>query len=346
MKKYLLSMLLLVVATTMSAQSLILGDANQDGQLNISDVTKTVNMILGKEDKQRIDLSPYRVDNSMVVGTWYMPDRTSFAFNADGTTTYPGGKTFKFMPSQGHLIIYDATGQPVKAISLWEITSEYLLAVDYATGAFTRYTDTEPFIPDYVDLGLPSGTLWATCNVGASKPEEYGDYFAWGETTGYRGGKTTFAWATYKYCNGSETTMTKYCTDSSYGTVDNMTELELSDDAAYVNWGADWRMPSHEQINELINSNYTTAELITQNGVYGRKITSKKNGNSIFLPTAGVRDDTSISNEGAVGYYWSRMLNTDEPCNGRFLNIASNSTSPKCNNRYYGRSVRPVRASK
>ena len=96
---------------------------------------------------------------------------------------------------------------------------------------------------EWVDLGLPSGTLWATCNVGANSPEEYGDYFAWGETTT----KSSYSWSTYKYCKGSSSTMTKYCTSSYYGTVDNKTELEPSDDAATANWGSEWQMPSLEQ---------------------------------------------------------------------------------------------------
>ena len=119
-----------------------------------------------------------------------------------------------------------------------------------SVGVYGYGEEPEPDIDDtldghaYVDLGLPSGTLWATCNVGASSPEEYGDYFAWGETEP----KNDYNWSTYKYCKGSSTTMTKYCTSSSYGTVDNKTELEPSDDAATVNWGSNWQMPSLEQL--------------------------------------------------------------------------------------------------
>lgn len=91
---------------------------------------------------------------------------------------------------------------------------------------------------EWVDLGLPSGTLWATCNVGADTPEGFGDYFAWGETAP----KDDYSWETYRWCNGYFNTMTKYCTNGSYGTVDNRTELDPEDDAAYVNWGSSWRM--------------------------------------------------------------------------------------------------------
>ena len=199
---------------------------------------------------------------------------------------------------------------------------------------------------EYVDLGLPSGTLWATCNIGATNPEDYGDYFAWGETTGYKSGNTIFDWNAYKYCNGSEKTLTKYCTDSEFGTVDNKTELELSDDAAYVNWGSNWRMPSDAQFTELINSSYTTTEWTTVNGVKGCKITSKSNGNSLFLPAAGFFDeDVSLYLEGSGGYYWSRTLYTDLPVAAWYLYFYSGNVYTYDNYRYSGRSVRPVRAS-
>ena len=203
----------------------------------------------------------------------------------------------------------------------------------------------------YVNLGLPSGTLWATCNIGATSPEDYGDYFAWGETAGYNDGKTNFNWSTYKWCEGSSSTMTKYCTDSSYGYngfTDNKTELDLEDDAAYVNWGPAWRMPSIEQFAELINSDYTTTEWTTQNGVYGRKITSKVagyEGNFIFLPAAGDRDNSSLGEAGAEGNYWSRTLGGSYPNNARGLYFHSGFIGTYNGSRYYGRSMRPVRLS-
>ncbi|MBR1789090.1 MAG: Ig-like domain-containing protein, partial [Bacteroidaceae bacterium] len=201
---------------------------------------------------------------------------------------------------------------------------------------------------EYVDLGLPSGTLWATCNIGATTPEDYGDYFAWGETTGYNSGKTDFAWSTYKYCNGSSTTMTKYCNQSNYGYngfTDTLTELEPDDDAAYVNWGANWRMPSYDQIVELVSS-YTTTTWTSVNGKYGCKITSKSNGNSIFLPAAGYRYNTSLDDAGSKGHYWSRTLYTSNPRNARKLSFSSSSCyALDYNYRYCGRPVRPVRAS-
>ena len=199
---------------------------------------------------------------------------------------------------------------------------------------------------EYVDLGLPSGTLWATCNVGASKPEEYGDYFAWGGTTGYKGGKTNFTWSTYKYCNGSGKTMTKYCTGSDYGIVDNKTVLESADDAATANWGGGWQMPSFDQCEELINSNYTTTTWTTQNGVYGRKIISKSNGKNIFLPAAGYLGGTSFCEIGSRGSYWSRLLWRSAISKGDWgsgLDFDSSTIITMLHYRYYGQSVRPVR---
>lgn len=193
---------------------------------------------------------------------------------------------------------------------------------------------------DWVDLGLPSGTKWATCNVGADSPEDYGDYFAWGETTP----KSTYDWSTYKWCNASYDTQTKYCTDSEYGTVDNKTTLELSDDAAYVNWGSSWRMPTKAEQDELTNANYTTWTWTTQNGVNGYKVTSKTNGNSIFLPAAGYRYYSDLINDGSYGYYWSSSLYTDYSDVAYDLNFRSSDVDWDDNSRDLGQSVRSVLA--
>jgi hypothetical protein len=158
----------------------------------------------------------------------------------------------------------------------------------------------------YVDLGLPSGTLWADRNVGADSPEDCGDYFAWGETEP----KSTYNWSTYKWCQGSNDTMTKYCTKSNYGTVDNKTVLDLEDDAAYVNMGKDWRMPTETQMSELKSK--CTWTWTTQNGTNGYKVTGP-NGNSIFLPAAGYCDDGSLRDAGSNGVYWSASLNESYP---------------------------------
>ena len=360
MKKTLFSLLLLFAATAVSAQGILKGDMNDDEHVTIADVTSLVNVVLGKAPQEKINVAgdPYKVDNSFVVGKWVAPDNSSFALNEDGTTTFPDAATYKFRPVQGVLTFYDANNNPIKAIVLNEVTSDYLMAVDYASNIFTKYTrqgeyPENPDSHEYVDLGLPSGTLWATCNIGANSPEEYGDYFAWGETEGYNDGKTNFDWSTYKWCEGSDNTMTKYCTDSSYGYngfTDDKTELDLEDDAAYVNWGPDWRMPSDEQFLELINISYTTTEWTTQNGVNGCKITSKTNGNSIFLPAVGYRSDSSLHYAGSGGGYWSRALYSDSPNDAGCLSLLSSDIIGYDDDGYRygyrcgGLSVRPVRS--
>ena len=194
-----------------------------------------------------------------------------------------------------------------------------------ATIAVTVTDGSDVSPGEAIDLGLPSGTLWASCNVGATKPEEYGDYFAWGETKP----KDDYSWGTYF--------------DSSYNKYNlsgGLTELDLEDDAAYVNWGSNWRMPSREQIQELIdNCNW---EWTTLNGVYGRKATSKKNGNSIFLPAAGYRYGASLNYAGSWGDYWSRTLRTDYPYRAYDLYFYSGNVYCGNGDRCNGQSVRPV----
>ena len=161
----------------------------------------------------------------------------------------------------------------------------------------------------YVDLGLPSGTLWATCNVGASAPEEFGDYFSWGETEP----KDYYDWSTYKWCNGDEETLTKYCEESSLGYngfVDNKTELDPEDDAACAHYPGG-RMPSWEQIQELCDS--CTWKWTQLNGVNGMLVTGP-NGNTMFLPSADSKFDSPNSSFGSGGYYWSRTLDYDSTC--------------------------------
>ena len=153
--------------------------------------------------------------------------------------------------------------------------------------------------PHLINLGLPSGTKWACCNVGATKPEAYGGYYAWGETEE----KSYYDYSTYKWCNGSYFTQTKYCDSSFYGTVDNKTILDPEDDVAHVKWGGNWKIPTREQIRELLNNcNY---EWTTVNGVKGGKFTSNINSKSIFLPAAGNRWIGDLKYAGEHGYCWS-----------------------------------------
>ena len=204
---------------------------------------------------------------------------------------------------------------------------------------------------EYVDLGLPSGTLWATCNIGASKPEEFGLYFAWGETQGYTSDASDehqFIKENNKWwdCDCTVPVLLKYCISWS-GIADYKKVLDPEDDAATVNWGRKWQMPSSEQIKELCDSTYTTAEWTTLNGVNGRKITSKKNGNSIFLPaTFFTRFPKSTPIHSPEGAYWSRTLYTDDSDAVSLYFFKNVSFFDSHNPRYHGLSIRPVRTQK
>ena len=201
---------------------------------------------------------------------------------------------------------------------------------------------------EWVDLGLTSGLKWASCNVGANAPEEYGDYFTWGETEPYyssqdpltwKNGKTGYNWASYKWCNGSYSTLTKYNYSSSYGTVDNEYILVPEDDAAAANWGGSWRMPTDAEWTELRTE--CTWTWTTQNGVNGRLVTGP-NGNSIFLPAAGSRGGTGLSYAGSCGFYWSSSLDTDYPDFAFDVFFDSVNVYRYDGYRFGGQSVRPV----
>lgn len=187
---------------------------------------------------------------------------------------------------------------------------------------------------EYVDLGLPSGTLWATCNVGANNPEDNGDYFAWGETST----KNSYSLNTYQWYNGSKTNITKYNMKSDYGTVDDKKKLELSDDVANVNWGGSWRLPTLAEVRELkTNCTWTWTKMGEKNGYY----VTGPNGNSIFLPTAGYKWENDISAPKSDGYYWSSSLAVS-PTRAYSLFFKSSKVSIEYYCREYGRSVRPV----
>ena len=226
------------------------------------------------------------------------------------------------------------------------ISTTYYVRAYAVTPNGTVYGDQKTFTTEaggdhaYVDLGLPSGLLWATCNVGADTPEDYGDYFSWGETQP----KDTYNWSTYQHCMGDYNMLTKYCYNANQGYngfTDYLTTLLPEDDAATANWGSDWRMPTEEEWQELYNN--TNVIWTTQNGVNGRLFTAS-NGNSLFLPAAGDRDGSDLDDAGSDGYYWSSSLRTDvRPDDAWSLHFYSVGYSGYLGYRYYGQSVRAVR---
>lgn len=193
----------------------------------------------------------------------------------------------------------------------------------------------------YVDLGLPSGTKWATCNVGAQSPHEFGGYFAWGETL-EREYYEFFDWEYYKYCKGDDSSFTKYCLDRDYGIADGKTELTISDDAARAQWAGSWRMPTNEQWSELVSKcEWVWKPYCGNNGYYVKG----PNGRTIFLPAAGMQED-----EGNITYnescrYWSRTLCDWNGCQkawGFILHpdiVMYSEPFDRC----YGLTVRPVK---
>lgn len=210
----------------------------------------------------------------------------------------------------------------------------FKLSIDKNITLYAQWIDS-PY--ECVDLGL--SVKWATCNVGANSPEEYGDYFAWGEVEP----KEVYDWSTYKWCNGSHTTLTKYNNSSSYGTVDNKTQLDKEDDAAHANWGGSWRMPTDAESTELIEN--CTWTWTSQNGVYGYKVTSKKSGytnKSIFLPATGCYFGNGlryIQNNGIR--YWTSSLDPS-PFMAYGLSYGYDPTLVYLYRGEYGFSVRPV----
>ena len=199
--------------------------------------------------------------------------------------------------------------------------------------------------PHAIDLGLPSGTKWACCNVGASRPTAYGDYYAWGEIAT----KTNYDYSTYKW-GKADNQLTKYCYHPYWGKnghTDNKTTLDPEDDVAHVKWGGLWRMPPKEQMEELYNNTIDKwIENYKGTGVDGYLFTAT-NGKSIFLPAAGHRYGTSLNRAGSYGYYWSSSLGSGDPRRAYGLYFLSGDVYVYVYDyyglRYCGRTVRPVR---
>jgi hypothetical protein len=248
----------------------------------------------------------------------------------------------------------------MKHLNLFNSNSEYELyknSSQYVTPevSLIEETNTVFYVPkqglyEWVDLGLPSGMLWADRNVSAEKPEEYGLYFAWGETQGYSGITDTkkFYWSDYKFhtyqSNQPYSTfrgVTKYNTDSSKGTVDNLTVLEQVDDAAYQSDNT-CRMPTKDEYQELLDNTTPTWE--TLNGVNGWRFTSNINGNSIFLPATGTCNRGLIAGSGSFGYYWSSSLLENDPKRSWMLYFNTAIMEMSGNSREVGFPIRPVKS--
>ncbi len=257
-----------------------------------------------------------------------------------------------------HVAAGSGMGAFAAMMSGLEANTIYHVRAYATTDAGTAYGLDKRFITigcvgdhEFVDLGLPSGTLWATCNIGANSPEEYGDYFAWGEISP----KDTYDWSTYQYCDGGDynapyhNMITKYCNDPIFGYngyTDTLTTLLPEDDAAMVNWGNGWRMPTSEECGELLR--FTSFILTYQNGVYGGLFTAS-NGNTLFLPAAGGSNENGLYFVGNI-VNWSNSLVTFESSRAWNMHVfpyvghgqIGTGTIGRC----LGFPIRPVRSSR
>lgn len=270
MKQIFVTFALLLMGVSANAQtSYSRYDVNGDHQVNVSDVTVLVNIILG-------------------------------------TTQSTSG---------------DVNGD--EAVNVNDVT----VLVDYILGK--RMINGHEF----VDLGLPSGTLWATQNMGATSTNDAGSYYAWGEIQA----KTSFNWSNYSLCGGSETALKKYNFSSDYGpTIDNLYELVPEDDAAHVLWGALWQMPTREQALEL-RSKCTWVKDDSRGGY----IATGPNGNSVFFPFGGYFTDKGLVLQGVGGYFWSSTL-SDARAYNAFCMQCGQSSFNLYMTRAYGLPIRPV----
>ena len=399
-RRFLLLLAATVLTSTVRAQ-VINGDLNHNDVLDVTDVTLLIDGYLTNTTELiSTEVDYYATKNSMIAGTWYKSVKESITFGADGTTDYAPGYTYQFLPSQGNVLFYDASGEPVSILRIVHITKDYLVVRPDASNNVVKYSATKPVQqvtsiklspkklyleldsdpvsltatvePSYADntsvtwssdnedvaivsahgvveaKGIGTATItctandgsgvkascdviivkefsgtengyawvdlglsvkWATMNVGANAPEECGDYFAWGEITP----KDIYSWGNYQWCEGSQNTITKYCTDSKYGTVDDMSMLDLEDDAAHANWEGTWRMPTHDEFTELRSK--CTWGWTSQNGMNGRLVIGP-NGNSIFFPAAGCCTNSLPDGVGDYGHYWSSSLYTSNWASG------------------------------
>lgn len=192
---------------------------------------------------------------------------------------------------------------------------------------------------EWVDLGL--SVKWATCNVGASSRDDYGNYYAWGEV--YT--KSEYNWDSYKYRMGEGEIFSKYVPSDKpeywyySDEPDGITRLDLSDDVAHANWGGTWRIPTEAEWTELRTE--CTWIWVIVNGKKGYNVIGK-NGNSIFLPAAGYRNYLNLDSVGDTGYYWTSSLNEDDPEEAWRVRFSYDFVSRYSTYRYYGFSVRPV----
>ena len=314
--------LMLLTSVTANAQNSLVGDVNKDGSVNIADVTMVVDIILNGQKELSLSVNEVSLSKgnsaTIVITSGYGPYTVSSTDTDIADATLSGSTVIITGKNGGTTVVkvIDTISGNMQEIA---VTVKDDTPISYLTCPDGNH-------PHMIDLGLPSGTKWACCNVGASKPEGYGGYYAWGETEE----KNTYTWGNYIHCNGTLSTCHNLGSDIS-GT---------QYDVAHVKWGGKWCMPTTDEQRELLDN--CTSEWTTLNGVNGRKFTSKSNSGSIFLRAAGYRWDGGLGRAGSDGYYWSSTQGPGRSYNAYILDFRSGNA----NWYYYGRndglSVRPV----
>lgn len=329
MKKYLISLLAFCALSASAQNEIVVGDMNDDGNISISDVTELTETLIGRKDKRVINTkcNPYKSDPLAIAGTYFLPNGQKWVFNEDGTAKIDTSDLitkFEFYPYSRDIIFFDSYGFIVAHWTVLRLTKDNLV-VENQNGYILNCNSSEAtqISREYVDLGLPSGTLWAKCNIGANFYYQRGYSFAWGETT-------TIS-TTYKWQKG--TSYTKY------NKTDMLEELESEDDAANVLWGEGWYIPTKAQFEELKKECKISSH--TENGIPGYTVTGK-NENSIFFPCCGVSNGSSISDINSCCYYWTRTNKTSEDSSAYYMYFNSAGIIISTINRAKGIAIRPV----
>ena len=314
--------LMLLTSVTANAQNSLVGDVNKDGKVNITDAMLVVDIILHGQKELSLSVNEISLDKgnsaTIVITSGYGSYTVSSNDTNIADATLSGSTVIITGKNGGTTVVkvIDTISGNIEEIS---VTVNDDTPISYPACPDGNH-------PHLIDLGLPSGTKWACCNVGATKPEEYGGYYAWGETEE----KSYYDWSTYIHYDGSSETCHNLGSDISG------TEY----DVAHVKWGSKWCMPTLDDIKELINN--CTYEWTTLNGVNGMKFTSKSNSGSIFLSAAGYRWIGNLGFAGEYGDYWSSTQDPDGSYSAYYLGFGSGGALWGSLYRCSGQGVRPV----
>jgi len=302
-------------------KALSVGTTKVTNKLRDSFGSRSLSCIVTVEKKTVpvIGVSLDKTDITMTVGDTQILTATITPDNAtDKSVTWSSSNTSVATVSSSGVVTAKAAGSATITVTTNDGSKTASCSVVVVSDSF-----------DYVDLGLPSGLKWATCNIGASSPEEYGDDYAWGETET----KSYDSFSNWNYKWYSSGTLTKY------NNIDKKTVLEETDDVAHVKLGGTWRIPTDAEWTELrTQCSWTWTRL---NGRSGRLVTGK-NGNSIFLPAAGASGNIPRYYAGTYGNYWSSSLNTGDIYEAWYVTFDSDKVYRDSYTRYVGISVRAV----